>query len=149
MAAKTKGPTAGMTRENKFFSRYWGESYVKNFDELVRLQSEKKVKWIRGVRNEKLPGAVDGSSSATPLANSLAVEFRVRWAVFSFFLKFRVGNKSGTCMTKLGVQNYSNFKDPFLLPRGKIKLQNLEKSIKFWKYQKLIASRGNIEVLGL
>ena len=48
MAAKTKGPTAGTTRENKFFSRCWGELYVKNFDELVRLQSEKKLNGYEG-----------------------------------------------------------------------------------------------------
>ena len=47
----------------------------KNFDETVRLQSEKKQEWIRQIRGERLQGIAEGTSSAPRLASSSAVSF--------------------------------------------------------------------------
>ena len=47
----------------------------KNFDETVRLQSEKRREWIREVRGESLQGNVEGASSAPRLASSSAMSF--------------------------------------------------------------------------
>ena len=44
----------------------------KNFDETVRLQSEKKQEWIRELRGERLQGISEGASSAPRLASSSA-----------------------------------------------------------------------------
>ena len=43
---------------------------LKNLDETVRLQSEKRQKGILEVRGEGLQGIAEGTSSATSLANS-------------------------------------------------------------------------------
>ena len=47
----------------------------KNFDETVRLQSEKSKEWIREVRGERLQGIAEGASSAPRLASSSAASF--------------------------------------------------------------------------
>ena len=47
----------------------------KNFDETVRLQSEKKEEWIREIRGERLQGIAEGASSAPRLASSSATLF--------------------------------------------------------------------------
>ena len=46
-----------------------------NFDETVRLQSEKRQEWIREIRGERLQGIAEGASSAPRLASSLAASF--------------------------------------------------------------------------
>ena len=47
----------------------------KNLDETVRLQSEKRHKWIRETREERLQGITEGTSSAPGLASSSAASF--------------------------------------------------------------------------
>ena len=47
----------------------------KNFDETVRLQSEKSQEWIREIRGERLKGITKGARSASCLANSSAASF--------------------------------------------------------------------------
>ena len=47
----------------------------KNFDETVRLQSEKRHEWIREIREERLQGIAEGASSASHLASSLTASF--------------------------------------------------------------------------
>ena len=47
----------------------------KNFDETVRLQSEKRQEWIQEIRGEKLHGIAEGASSAPCLASSSAMSF--------------------------------------------------------------------------
>ena len=42
---------------------------LKNFDETVRLESEKKQEWIREIRGERLQGIAEGASSAPRLAS--------------------------------------------------------------------------------
>ena len=42
-----------MTREHKFLSGTEGTCVSKNFDETVRLQSEKRQEWIREIRGER------------------------------------------------------------------------------------------------
>ena len=44
----------------------------KNFKETVRLQSEKREEWIREIREERLQGIAEGTSSAPRLASSSA-----------------------------------------------------------------------------
>ena len=44
----------------------------KNFDETVCLQSKKKEEWIREIREERLQGIAEGTSSAPHLASSSA-----------------------------------------------------------------------------
>ena len=44
----------------------------KNFDETVRLQSEKSDEWIREMREERLQGIAEGTSSPPRLASSSA-----------------------------------------------------------------------------
>ena len=44
----------------------------KNFDETVRLQSEKRQEWIRDIRAKRLQGISEGASSAPSLASSSA-----------------------------------------------------------------------------
>ena len=50
----------------------------KNFDETVRLQFEKRRKWIREVIGERLQGIAEGASSAPRLASSSAASFSGR-----------------------------------------------------------------------
>ena len=47
----------------------------KNFDETVRLQSEKREEWIREIKGERLQGIAEGASSATRLVISSAASF--------------------------------------------------------------------------
>ena len=47
----------------------------KNFDETVRLQSEKKEECIRETRGERIQGIAEGMSSAPRLVSSSAVLF--------------------------------------------------------------------------
>ena len=47
----------------------------KNFDETVRLQSEKREERIREIRGERLQGIAEGTSSAPRLASSSAASF--------------------------------------------------------------------------
>ena len=47
----------------------------KNFDETVRLQSEKRQEWIREIRGERLQGIAKGASCGSRLDNSLAATF--------------------------------------------------------------------------
>ena len=47
----------------------------KNFDEIVRLQSEIRQGWIREITGEKLQGIAEETSSAPCLASSLVVSF--------------------------------------------------------------------------
>ena len=51
----------------------------KNFDETVRLQSEKRQEWIRKVREERLQGIAEGTSSAPRMASSSAASFPGRY----------------------------------------------------------------------
>ena len=52
-----------------------GTCVSKNFDETVRLQSEKRQEWIREIRGERLQGIAEGASSAPRLASSSAAPF--------------------------------------------------------------------------
>ena len=52
-----------------------GTCVSKNFDETVRLQSEKRQEWIREIRGERLQGIAEGASSAPRLASSSAASF--------------------------------------------------------------------------
>ena len=45
---------------------------LKNFDETVCLQSEKREEWIREIREERLQGIAEGTSSTHCLASSSA-----------------------------------------------------------------------------
>ena len=47
----------------------------KNFDETVRLQSEKRLEWIREIGGERLKGIAESASSAARLASSSAALF--------------------------------------------------------------------------
>ena len=47
----------------------------KNLDETVRLQSERRHEWIREIREERLRGITEGTSSALRLASSLIASF--------------------------------------------------------------------------
>ena len=47
----------------------------KNFDETVRLQTEKRQEWIREIRGERLQGIAEGASSAPRPASLSAVSF--------------------------------------------------------------------------
>ena len=42
----------------------------KNFDETVCLQSEKREEWMREIREKRLQGIAEGTSSAPRLASS-------------------------------------------------------------------------------
>ena len=44
----------------------------KNLDETVCLQSEKRQEWIPEIREERIQGIAEGTSSAPRLASSLA-----------------------------------------------------------------------------
>ena len=69
VAAKMREDTASMTREHKFLGEIEGARVSKNFDETVRLQSEKREGWIRQIREERLHGIAEGASSAPRLAS--------------------------------------------------------------------------------
>ena len=45
---------------------------LQNFNETVRLQSEKKEEWIQEIRGERLQGIAEGASSTPRLASSSA-----------------------------------------------------------------------------
>ena len=47
----------------------------KNFDETVRLQSEKREEWIREIKRERLQGILEGKNSALRLASLSAAPF--------------------------------------------------------------------------
>ena len=47
----------------------------KNFDEAVRLQSEKRQEWIREIKGDRLQGIAEGASTAPRLASSSAASF--------------------------------------------------------------------------
>ena len=47
----------------------------KNFDETIRLQSEKREEWIQEVRQKRLQRIAEGASSAPRLASSSAASF--------------------------------------------------------------------------
>ena len=49
-----------------------GTCLSKNFDETVRVQSEKRKEWIREIRGERLQGIIERTSSAPRLASSSA-----------------------------------------------------------------------------
>ena len=48
---------------------------LKNFDETVRLQFEKRHEWIREIRGERLQGIEEGAISVLCLASSSATLF--------------------------------------------------------------------------
>ena len=48
---------------------------LKNFDETVRLQSEKREECIRETRKERLQGITEGTSIAPRLVSSSATSF--------------------------------------------------------------------------
>ena len=75
VAAKTRENTASMTREHKFLCGNRGTCVSKNFDETVRLQSEKRKEWIRDIGEERSQGIEEGTSSAPCLASSSAASF--------------------------------------------------------------------------
>ena len=47
----------------------------KYFEETIRLQSEKRQEWIRKIREERLQGNAEGTSSVPRLASSSAASF--------------------------------------------------------------------------
>ena len=47
----------------------------KNFDEAVRLQSDKREEWIQKLGGEKIHGTAEGRSSASRQASSLAASY--------------------------------------------------------------------------
>ena len=69
-----------MTREHKFLrgNRENLTCVSKNFDETVRLQSEKREESMRELSGERLQGIAEGTSSAPRLANSTAASFSGR-----------------------------------------------------------------------
>ena len=64
-----------MTREHKFVGGNRGNMCVQEFDETVRLRSEKRKEWIPEIRGERLQGIAEGASSAPRLASSSAASF--------------------------------------------------------------------------
>ena len=52
-----------------------GTCVSKNFDETVRLQSEKREEWMQEIRGERLQGIAEGASIAPHLASSSAASF--------------------------------------------------------------------------
>ena len=54
---------------------YKNNNNNKNFDETVRIQSEKTQEWIREITGERLQGIAGGASSAPRLASSSAASF--------------------------------------------------------------------------
>ena len=78
VASKTRENTASVTREHKFLGGNEGTCVSKNFDETVRLQSEKRREWIREIRGERLQGIIEGMSSALRLASLSSASFSER-----------------------------------------------------------------------
>ena len=74
VAAKTKEDT-GSTSSLVKIEGTW---VSKNFDETVRLQSEKREEWIQEIRGERLQGIAEGVSSSPRLASSSAASFSGR-----------------------------------------------------------------------
>ena len=68
---KTREGMASVTREHKFLEETEETFVLKNLDETVRLQSEKREKWVRKIR-ERLHATAEGTSIAPRLASSLA-----------------------------------------------------------------------------
>ena len=52
-----------------------GTYMLKNLDETVCLQSEKREEWIQEIREERLQGIAEGASSAPHMASSSAALF--------------------------------------------------------------------------
>ena len=50
----------------------------RNLDETVRLQSEKRQEWIREIREKRLQGIAEGTSSVPRLASSSSASFQGR-----------------------------------------------------------------------
>ena len=75
IAAKTRESTASVTRKHKFLGGKRGNQCAKNLDEKVRLQYEKRQEWIRGIREKRLQGIAEGTSSAPGLENASAALF--------------------------------------------------------------------------
>ena len=75
VAEKTRKDTASATREHKFFGGIEGTYVLKNFDDTVRLQFEKRQEWIREMKGERLQGIAENTSSARRLASSSAASF--------------------------------------------------------------------------
>ena len=66
--------TASITREHKFLS-IDGTDVSKNFNEIVRVQSEKRRGWIGKIKGERLPGIAESTSSDPRLASSSTASF--------------------------------------------------------------------------
>ena len=70
-----------------------GTCVSKNFDETVRLQSEKREEWIREIREERLQGFTEGTSCAPRLASLSSASLTVRnecvWTHSSLILQER------------------------------------------------------------
>ena len=55
----------------------------KNFEETVRLQSEKRREWIREIRGERLQGIAEGASSAyVLLAGQVFIDLKIKKIAF-------------------------------------------------------------------
>ena len=67
--------TASITQKHKFLGGNRGTCVSKNLDETVCLHSEKKEEWIREIREERLQGIAEGTSSTPRLAHSSAASF--------------------------------------------------------------------------
>ena len=75
VAAKTKENAASETREHKFLGENRGTCGSKNFDETVRLKSEKREEWIREVRGVRQQGTAVGTICPLRLASSSTASF--------------------------------------------------------------------------
>ena len=75
VATTTRENTARVTREYNFLVEIEGACVLKNFDETLCLQSEKRGEWIREMGGERLQGIAEGVSSAPRLASSSASLF--------------------------------------------------------------------------
>ena len=74
IAAK-KENTASVVGKHKFLSGSKGSCILKNLDETVHLQFNKKEEWIQQVKGERLQGTAKGRSSAPYQASSSAALF--------------------------------------------------------------------------
>ena len=72
---ETRESTASVTREHEFLGGNRETCMSKNFDETVRLQSEKRKEWIREIRGKILQRIAPGTSSALRLASLSAASF--------------------------------------------------------------------------
>ena len=75
VAAKSREGTANVMKGAQVPQWKPKEAVSKNFDETVRLQSEKRQEWIREIRAGKLQGIAESPSSGPRLANSSAASF--------------------------------------------------------------------------